>query len=58
MTENETILYQSWVNDLQRDLDQLREDKRSLLAKVAKLEELVAEYGTKINNLMHNRGDE
>ncbi len=58
MTENETILYQSWVNDLQRDLDQLRQDKRELTATVTRLEELVAEYGAKINNLLHNRGDE
>jgi len=52
------ITYQAWINDLQRDLDQLREDKRELLRKVSDLESLVAEYGNKINNLIQRRGDE
>jgi uncharacterized protein YlxW (UPF0749 family) len=58
MSENEMITYQAWINDLQRDLDQLREDKRELLRKVSDLESLVAEYGNKINNLIQRRGDE
>lgn len=58
MSENELITYQAWINDLQRDLDQTREDKRELLQRVAKLERLVAEYGNKINNLIQQRGDE
>lgn len=58
MSENEMITYQAWINDLQRDLDQLREDKRELLRKVSDLENLVAEYGNKINNLIQRRGDE
>ena len=58
MSDNQNIFYESWITDLQRDLDSLREDKRELLKKVAMLEQLVAEYGQKINNLMHNRGDE
>ena len=58
MSDNESIFYNAWISDLQRDLDALREDKRELLRKVAQLEHLVAEYGNKINNLIHNRGDE
>lgn len=58
MTDNQSIFYEAWITDLQRDLDSLREDKRELLRKVAQLEQLVAEYGNKINNLIHNRGDE
>jgi uncharacterized protein YlxW (UPF0749 family) len=58
MTDNQNIFYEAWISDLQRDLDSLREDKRELLQKVAKLEQLVAEYGNKVSNLIHNRGDE
>jgi hypothetical protein len=58
MSENEIITYQAWINDLQRDMDQLRDDKRELLRKVAQLEQIVADYGTKINNLIQHRGDE
>ena len=58
MTENQSIFYEAWINDLQRDLDSLREDKRELLRKVAQLEQLVAEYGNKISNLIQHRGDE
>lgn len=58
MTSNESIFYSAWINDLQRDVDQLREDKRDLLRKVAQLEALVAEYGNKISNLIQQRGDE
>ena len=58
MTENQSIFYEAWITDLQRDLDALREDKRDLLRKVAQLEQLVAEYGNKINNLIQQRGDE
>jgi hypothetical protein len=58
MTENQTIFYDAWINDLLRSVEALREDKQDLLVKVARLEEMVAEYGTKINNLLHNRGDE
>jgi uncharacterized protein YlxW (UPF0749 family) len=58
MTDNQNIFYESWITDLQRDLDSLREDKRELLKKVATLEQLVAEYGQKINNLIQHRGDE
>ena len=58
MTENQSIFYEAWITDLQRDLDALREDKRELLRKVAQLEQLVAEYGNKINNLIQQRGDE
>jgi N-acetyl-anhydromuramyl-L-alanine amidase AmpD len=58
MTDNESIFYESWITDLQRDLDSLREDKRELLRKVAQLEQLVAEYGYKLNNLIQQRGDE
>jgi hypothetical protein len=58
MTDNQNIFYESWITDLQRDLDSLREDKRELLHKVAKLEQLVAEYGNKISNLIQHRGDE
>jgi len=58
MTDNQNIFYESWITDLQRDLDSLRGDKRELLHKVAKLEQLVAEYGNKISNLIQHRGDE
>jgi len=58
MSENDSIFYSAWINDLQRDLDALREDKRELLRKVAQLEQLVAEYGNKISNLIQQRGDE
>jgi uncharacterized protein YlxW (UPF0749 family) len=58
MSDNQNIFYESWITDLQRDLDSLREDKRELLKKVAMLEQLVAEYGQKITNLIQQRGDE
>lgn len=58
MTDNQSIFYEAWISDLQRDLDSLREDKRELLQKVAKLEQLVAEYGVKLSNLIQQRGDE
>jgi uncharacterized coiled-coil DUF342 family protein len=58
MTENQSIFYEAWITDLQRDLDALREDKRDLLRKVAQLEQQLAEYGNKINNLIQHRGDE
>lgn len=58
MTENQSIFYEAWINDLQRDLDSLREDKRELLRKVAQLEQLVAEYGNKLHNVIQHRGDE
>jgi hypothetical protein len=58
MTDNQNIFYESWITDLQRDLDSLREDKRELLRKVAMLEQLVAEYGNKLSNLIQHRGDE
>jgi len=58
MSDNQSIFYEAWITDLQRDLDSLREDKRELLRKVAMLEQLVAEYGNKVSNLIHNRGDE
>lgn len=59
MSDNNTnIFYEAWISDLQRDLDSLREDKRELLRKVAQLDQLVADYGSKLNNLIHNRGDE
>jgi len=58
MTENQSIFYEAWITDLQRDLDSLREDKRELLRKVAQLEQLIAEYGNKITNLIQQRGDE
>lgn len=58
MSENDSIFYDAWITDLQRDLDALREDKRDLLRKVAHLEQLVAEYGNKLQNLIQHRGDE
>ena len=58
MTDNQSIFYDAWISDLQRDLDSLREDKRDLLRKVAHLEHLVAEYGQKLSNVMQLRGDE
>ena len=58
MSDNESIFYNAWISDLQRDLDSLREDKRELLRKVAQLEQLVAEYGNKITNLIQHSGDE
>jgi uncharacterized coiled-coil DUF342 family protein len=58
MTENQSIFYEAWITDLQRDLDALREDKRELLRKVAQLEQQVAEYGNKLQNLIQQRGDE
>jgi uncharacterized protein YlxW (UPF0749 family) len=58
MTDNQSIFYEAWITDLQRDLDSLREDKRELLRKVAQLEQLVAEYGNKLQNLIQHRGDE
>jgi uncharacterized coiled-coil DUF342 family protein len=57
MSDNESIFYSAWISDLQRDLDALREDKRELLRKVAQLEQLVAEYGQRMNNLLQQRGD-
>ena len=58
MSENQNIFYEAWISDLQRDLDSLREDKRELLQEVARLEQLVSEYGVKITNLIQQRGDE
>jgi hypothetical protein len=58
VTDNQSIFYDAWISDLQRDLDSLREDKRDLLRKVAQLEQLVAEYGNKLSNLIQLRGDE
>lgn len=58
MPDNQSIFYEAWITDLQRDLDSLREDKRELLRKVAQLEQLVAEYGNKLQNLIQHRGDE
>lgn len=58
MTENDTITYQSWLNDLQRDLDQVREDKRGLQNRVKELESTVQYLREKINNMRHQRGDE
>ena len=58
MSENQNIFYEAWISDLQRDLDSLREDKRELLRKVAMLEQLVADYGVRISNLIQQRGDE
>lgn len=58
MNDNQSIFYEAWITDLQRDLDSLREDKRELLRKVAQLEQLIAEYGNKITNLIQQRGDE
>ena len=58
MSENQSIFYEAWISDLQRDLDSLREDKRELLRKVALLEQQLAEYGVKITNLIQQRGDE
>ena len=58
MSDNQNIFYEAWISDLQRDLDSLREDKRELLQKVARLEQLVSEYGVKITNLIQPRGDE
>ena len=58
MSDNQNIFYEAWITDLQRDLDSLREDKRELLRKVAQLEQLIAEYGNKITNLIQHRGDE
>lgn len=57
MSDNESIFYNAWISDLQRDLDALREDKRELLRKVAQLEQLVAEYGQRMSNLFQQRGD-
>jgi hypothetical protein len=58
MSDNQSIFYEAWISDLQRDLDSLREDKRELLRKVAQLEHLIAEYGNKLTNLIQQRGDE
>jgi uncharacterized protein YlxW (UPF0749 family) len=58
VSDNQSIFYEAWISDLQRDLDSLREDKRELLRKVAQLEHLIAEYGNKLTNLIQQRGDE
>jgi len=58
VSDNQSIFYEAWISDLQRDLDSLREDKRELLRKVAQLEHLVAEYGNKLTNIIQQRGDE
>ena len=58
MSDNQSIFYQAWITELQRDLDALREDKRELLRKVAQLEQQLAEYGNKLQNLIQQRGDE
>jgi uncharacterized coiled-coil DUF342 family protein len=58
VSDNQSIFYEAWISDLQRDLDSLREDKRELLRKVAQLEQLIAEYGNKLTNLIQQRGDE
>jgi len=58
VTENDTITYQSWLNDLQRDLDQVREDKRELQTRVKELEFTVQYLREKINDMRHLRGDE
>jgi len=58
MSDNQSIFYEAWITDLQRDLDALREDKRELLRKVAQLEQQLAGYGNKLQNLIQQRGDE
>ena len=58
MSDNQSIFYEAGITDLQRDLDALREDKRELLRKVAQLEQQLAEYGNKLQNLIQQRGDE
>jgi len=58
VSDNQSIFYQAWITELQRDLDALREDKRELLRKVAQLEQQLAEYGNKLQNLIQQRGDE
>jgi len=58
VSDNQSIFYEAWITDLQRDLDALREDKRELLRKVAQLEQQLAEYGNKLQNLIQQRGDE
>jgi FtsZ-binding cell division protein ZapB len=58
VSENDTFVYQAWVSDLQRDVDQLREDKRDLIKKVAELQTEIENLFYKINNLIHQRGDE
>jgi len=58
VSDNQSIFYEAWITDLQRDLDALREDKRELLRKVAQLEQQLAGYGNKLQNLIQQRGDE
>jgi len=58
MSDNQSIFYEAWITELQRDLDALREDKRELVRKVAQLEQQLAEYGNKLQNLIQQRGDE
>jgi len=58
MSDNQSIFYEAWITELQRDLDALREDKRELVRKVAQLEQQLAGYGNKLQNLIQQRGDE
>jgi len=58
VSDNQSIFYEAWITELQRDLDALREDKRELVRKVAQLEQQLAEYGNKLQNLIQQRGDE
>ena len=58
MTENDSIFYGDWINDLLNAVEALREDKRELKLRVQQLEQQLAEYGNKISNLIQQRGDE
>ena len=50
--------YDQWVHELLQSVETLREDKQELLVRVAKLEQMLAEYGHKISNLVQTKGYE
>jgi hypothetical protein len=51
MTENDTIVYQQWLNDLQVTVDSLREQRDEDRMRIAELEKQVIMYRSMIDRL-------
>lgn len=51
MSENDTIFYQSWVNDLQMSLDSLREQREEDKKIISELQRQVALHKQTIERL-------
>lgn len=51
MSENDTLVYQQWLNDLQVTVDSLREQRDEDRARIAELEKQVIMYRGMIDRL-------